>query len=95
MFWNEVLIPLAGMATGLLITLSIVKAVSRALERRHESKMAEVGHGAAGDEVESLKGEVSQLRTQMDALEERVDFAERLLTQERNRRQLEQGNREA
>ena len=90
LFWDRVLIPLAGMATGLLITLSVVKAITGALARRHETKMAELGHGASG-EVESLKGEVGHLRSQLEALEERMDFTERLLTQERNRRQLEQG----
>jgi hypothetical protein len=86
LFFNEVLIPLAGMATGLIITLSVVKAITRQLDRRHDARLAV--HGGGGD-VEGLRTEVVELRGQVEALEERLDFTERLLTQERNRRQLE------
>ena len=88
LFFNEVLIPLAGMATGLIITLSVVKAITRQLDRRHDARLA-AHSGAASGDVEGLRTEVVELRGQVEALEERLDFTERLLTQERNRRQLE------
>jgi hypothetical protein len=94
LFWNEVVIPLAGMATVLLISLSVVKAVARHLERRHESGVT-AGAAAGGPELDRLRSEVGLLRTQVESLEERVDFAERLLTQERNRKQLEGEGRKA
>lgn len=87
-FWNSVVIPLAGMATGLFITLAIIRVVSRQLDRRHEARMA--GGGSTQD-TEALRAELQQLRTNVEALEERVDFAERLLTKERAQRPLEQG----
>ena len=90
-FFNEVLIPLAGMATGLIITLSVVKAITRQLDRRHDARIA-AHSSAGGGDVDGLRNEMVELRGQVEALEERLDFTERLLTQERNRRQLEGGN---
>ncbi|MBI4501617.1 MAG: hypothetical protein HY700_10680 [Gemmatimonadetes bacterium] len=90
LFWNEVVIPLAGMGVGLFITFAIIRAVTKGLERRHEARMAAGGAG----EVEGLRAEVGQLRSQVESLEERVDFTERMLTQERSRRQVESGGRE-
>jgi hypothetical protein len=90
LFWDRVVIPLAGMATGLLITLSVIKAIVRWMERRHEARMA----GSAAGELEGLRSEMGQLRSQVESLEERLDFAERMLTQERNRRPIESGGRE-
>jgi hypothetical protein len=84
LFWNEVVIPLAGMATGLLLALAGIRAVSRHFERRHEARL----HQGDG---QGLREEVQQLRSQVESIEERLDFAERLLTQERNRRPLEPG----
>jgi hypothetical protein len=86
LFWNEVVIPLAGMAMGLFIMLATIRAVSRHLDRKHEARTAaSQGTGAS-------QAELQQLRSQVEALEERVDFTERLLTQERNRRPLEPGS---
>jgi hypothetical protein len=95
MILQEVVVPIAGMVTGLLITLSVIKAGSRMLERRHEARMAAAGGHQHGEEVEQLRSDMGQLRSQVDALEERLDFTERLLTQERNRRQIEPGHRES
>ena len=88
LFWNEIVIPLAGMGMGLFILLATIRAVSRHFDRKHEARMA--GTQDAG----AVQAELQQLRGQVEALEERVDFAERLLTQERNRRPLESGNQE-
>lgn len=90
LFWNEIIIPLAGMAlTGILIVVVGLPLV-KALVRRIESKGA-----AAGDaEVAALRAEVAELRQRLDGmaeLEERVDFAERLLTQQRERPPLRAG----
>lgn len=92
-FWNSVVIPLAGMGVTLVIALSIVKAITRHLDRRHEARLAAGSGGTGQGEVEALRSEMGQLRGQVESLEERVDFAERLLTQERSRRQVEPGDR--
>jgi uncharacterized protein YlxW (UPF0749 family) len=93
LFWHEIALPLAITAAGLLAILSAIKAVSRVLERRHELRAA--AGSDHGEEVQHLQAEMGQLRAQVEALEERVDFAERMLTQERKRRQLEPGSRES
>ena len=82
-FFHDIFLPLAGMAMTLVIAITLIKTVARGLERRHEARMAELG----GGESEGLRSEVGQLRSQVESLEERLDFAERMLTQERSRRQ--------
>jgi hypothetical protein len=89
-FWQNVVIPLAGMAIGLFVSLAVIRVVARQLDRRHEARMsATTGGGAA--QADALRSELQQLRTHVEALEERVDFAERMLTQERAKRSLEPG----
>jgi hypothetical protein len=87
LFWNEVVIPLAGMATGLIITVTLIRVVARHYERRHEAAF----RGAAGGSADDVRAELRTLRGQVESLEERMDFAERVLTQERARRPLEPG----
>ncbi len=83
------LIPIFGMITGLGIILGGIFGfvrlaqgpVGQALARRIQ------GH-AAGDpelaaDVAELKEQVDQLRRQLEETQERVDFAERLLSQQR------------
>jgi hypothetical protein len=84
LFWNEVVMPLAGMAVGVILGLPIIKAIVRRLERRPDD---------AGPESAKLGAELSEIRQRLEAvenlasrvgeIEERVDFAERLLTQHR------------
>jgi HAMP domain-containing protein len=88
MIFNEIILPLIGVAFGGLVLWGLYRTVNRYLERRH---------GAAhGGELEAMQSEVEQLRSQtagvehlalrVGELEERLDFAERLLTHERERR---------
>jgi len=63
--------------------------IARALGRRLEGKSADP---ALRDEVEQLQhrlGEMDTLQTRMTELEERLDFAERLLAQTREPDRLE------
>jgi hypothetical protein len=83
----EELVPIFGMITGLLITLGGIFAfvrltqgpVGQALARRIQ------GHGAGDSEVAAelsdLRDQVDHLRRQLEETQERVDFAERLLSQ--------------
>jgi hypothetical protein len=89
-FWQNVVIPLAGMAVGLFISLAVIRVVARQFDRRHEARMAATT-GGGGAQTDALRSELQQLRTHVEALEERVDFAERLLTKERAHRPLERG----
>jgi len=87
----DIIIPLAGMMTGIVLGLPIIRLVVRTVERK-------VLGGASSEGVESLREEVRSLQETVqemsDAherlldLEERLDFAERLLTREREQRDL-------
>ncbi len=76
------LIPLAGMATGAIISIAFFRTVRHFIDRKTES----------GTDHE-LQAEISDLHTRIEALEreqdrveeleDRVDFAERLLARGR------------
>jgi len=76
------LIPLGGMATGALFMFGIYKLISRWMELRHRP-----GPEALSDhDLQELRVEVAELRAlpeRVAELEERLDFAERLLAQHR------------
>ena len=83
MFNWDMLVPIAGMATGLILILPIVRAGVRYLERR--------GSASEREELADVREELRVLTDRLDAadtqgariaeLEERVDFAERMLAQ--------------
>lgn len=93
LMWNEVIIPLVGMAMATILGFPIVRAVVR----RIESKASRVDDR----EVTALRSEVAELRQRLEGLEEagqrvaeleeRVDFAERMLAQQRQARPLGSG----
>ena len=78
----DILVPIAGMATGLILLLPVVKAVVRVTEKK-------LAGGADSEELAALRDEVHFLRERVEGveyaaerlaeLEERVDFAERVL----------------
>jgi hypothetical protein len=77
-----ILIPLAGMATGALFMFGIYKIVTRWMDLRHHREPGAL----PPDELRELQLEVAELRALPDRvaeLEERLDFAERLLAQHR------------
>lgn len=90
LFWNEVVIPLAGMAVAVILGFPIIRAVVRRLERRSaEASSSEVA--ALRSEVAELKGRLADMEDashRMAELEERLDFTERILTQQRQRAEL-------
>ena len=75
---NDLLIPIAGMITGVVICIGFFRTVRHVIDRK--------GSGSADA---NLTGEVADLHARIDALErrtelideleDRVDFAERLL----------------
>ena len=73
-----------GMGLGGLTMFGIYRTVNRALERRHERLLA-VGKGGSPAELEELRNRIEALEDtayRVQELEERVDFAERLLTRD-------------
>lgn len=81
-------VPIFGMVTGMAITLGVIFGfvrlaqgpVGQALARRIQ------GHAGADSElaadVAELREHVDLLRRQLEETQERVDFAERLLSQQ-------------
>jgi hypothetical protein len=79
------LIPLAGIGALIALGLPLVRGVVRYLERK--------GAGAGSLEADALRSEMDELRMRLEQvestsgrlteLEERLDFAERLLTRQR------------
>lgn len=94
LFWNQVVIPLAGMAVGVILGLPIIKAIVRRIEHKPTADLRAA-------ETEALRAELAELRQRLDAvedlsgrlgdMEERLEFAERLLTQQRQGGQLPAG----
>ncbi len=71
------------MATGVILGFPIIRAVVRRIDRG-------TGSDRLGD-GQALRAEIEHLRSQLEALEERAEFTERLLAQERDRRQVGAG----
>ena len=90
----DIVIPIAGMATGLILLLPVVRAIVRVTEKKL------TGRGDAG-EMLAIRDEIRMLHDRLDRiedsnervaeLEERVDFAERLLAQHRDAPRVEGG----
>jgi len=80
-----ILIPLGGMATGALFMFGIYKLITRYMDMRHRSALPP----GMETELQELRGEVAELGDlphRVAELEERLDFAERLLAQARHDR---------
>jgi hypothetical protein len=95
LLFNEIGVPILAAAFGTFVVWQVFRTVNKYLERRHG--------GVDAKELEGMKAEIGQLRERsvmvddlayrLGEAEERLDFAERLLTKERERRErLESGN---
>lgn len=90
----DFLVPIAGMATGLILLLPVVRAVVRITEKKITGK-------ADSEELRLLRDEIRAVHERLERvefgddriaeLEERVDFAERLLAQHRDLPRVEGG----
>jgi len=82
---QEVVFPLIGMGMGTLFLVGLYRTVNRALDRRHEARVQKAG-GLLPDAVHHLEDRIAVLESQterLQELEERLDFAERMLAQHR------------
>lgn len=83
---EDILIPIAGMLTALLITATAIWGGVRVAHGPLGQALAHRLRGRGGDadltnEVAELRDQVDLLRRQLEETQERVDFAERLLSQ--------------
>ncbi len=91
---QNVVFPILGMGMGALFMFGVYRIAVRWIDRRHERLMLEQGAGAGSAEVQQLRARVEQLEdgaARVQDLEERLDFTERVLTQQRERGQLPAG----
>jgi len=79
-----VLVPIAGMATGVMFMFGIYKLVMRWMDLRHRRELP----AGVEEELRDLRqqvGGLNDLDGRVMEIEERLDFAERLLAQARTR----------
>lgn len=85
-----VFVPIAGMATASFFMFGVYKLVNRWIDAKTRRDAA-----VPPDELRELQREVDELRAlpgRLAELEERLDFAERLLARERERAALRPGS---
>jgi len=80
------LVPIVGMFTGLLITVAGIWGGVRVIQGPLGQALAHRLRGRSGDadlsnEVADLREQVDLLRRQLEETQERMDFAERLISQ--------------
>ncbi len=85
MIFNEIVLPLIGIAFGGVVVWWIYRTVNKMLDKRHGGPEIERLH----EELEQLKRDgatAEHLAARLGEVEERLDFAERLLTQQKQER---------
>ena len=82
---QNVVFPIIGMGMGAFVLFGIYRTVNRVLDRRHEERLAGGSRGALAEDIEEVRRRLDRLEDQafrVQELEERVDFAERMLAQQ-------------
>lgn len=92
--WGE-LVPIFGMITGALVTAFLVMGLVRVLQSPVGIALARRIQGGRADVDEELRSEVTYLREQVEDVQrqlgetqERLDFAERILSRPKQMSQL-------
>ena len=78
---NNLLIPIAGMGTGIILVVSGLRTIRHFIDRRLPR-----GDADASIQLEELRSRLEDLERaggRVDELEERLEFTERLLTRAR------------
>ncbi len=94
-YFEMIVLPLLGMGMGGAFLFGVYRTVNHWIERRHERELAAQGGGVPPQALERLTARVEALEDvgfRLQELEERVDFAERMLTQQREQDRLGSGS---
>ena len=90
----EILIPIAGMASGVVMVVAVAHTIRHWVDKHYEHKRR-LSDGADTGRVARLEERMAAVEEDLSGrmldLEERVDFTERVLAQGRDRGLLEQG----
>ena len=92
-WFQNVVIPILGMGLGAFVFFGVYRTVNRHLDRRHEKEIAAASRGDASPELDEIRSRVELLEDtvlRVHELEERLDFAERMLAQHQ-RQQIDSG----
>jgi len=88
---QNVVLPIIGMGMGTFVLFGVYRLANKFLDRRHEARLAATGQGV-GEEVQRLQQRVEQLEEKVyhwEELEERLEFAERMLAHHAQRPLIE------
>jgi hypothetical protein len=88
----DLLVPIAGIVASVIVVLPIVRVIVRAIDRRTSGIPS--GQAVAAADLADIRGQLERLHevtARVDELEERLDFAERLLAQQREHGRLPAG----
>jgi hypothetical protein len=91
---QNVVFPLIGMGMGVLFMFGAYRVTMRWIDRRHERLMVERGADGGSAAMQRLQARVDQMEdvaARVQDLEERLDFTERVLAQQRERGRLPAG----
>lgn len=82
---QNVVIPILGMGIGVFVLYNGFRIGKRAIDQHHERELAKAGGGSTAELAELLERveRLEELGYRLKELEERVDFAERVLTKGR------------
>ncbi len=86
----EIVVPVILFGGGTLVGISF-SPIGRAIARRMGGGKDEAAEGQALAEVDALREELGAVKTEVGELQERLDFAERLLAKAREKGQLGAG----
>ncbi len=92
--WYFILEPLIGMVVGGVVLVGGYKTINHWIERKHERSMAQLQGGLQPAELDRLKAQlevVEDLAYRLQDVEERLDFAERVLSQQKQPERLPEG----
>ncbi len=79
------LIPLAGIAAGVVLALPVIRLIVRVVERKFLTEPA-----APSLDADRVHTELEEVKRRIEELEERQDFAERMLTRGRAGERVEE-----
>jgi hypothetical protein len=88
---QETVLIILALIVGAIIAVRVLGPIARAVARRLEGKIGDPELRADIDQVHERLNDLEQTRTRVTELEERVEFAERLLAQGRDRDLLQRG----
>jgi hypothetical protein len=89
-YFNTVVLPLLGMGMGAFFLLGVYRTVNHWIERKHERELIAQGGDSPGL-LEAVGTRLDDMGERIQEIEERMDFTERMLTQQRDQNRLGSG----